>query len=258
MPVARSADGAVDYRVTGSGPALVLVHGVGGDAEATWGAVTPALSERRTVIAPNLAGTTATPSDDHAIAVQGLAAQVIAVLADAEVETFDLAGYSLGGAVAALVAAEAGDRARTLTVVAGWARSDARARLMFDLWQRLFANDPGLFVRLAVLTGFSPRFLAEADDATLDQVVAGFTGILAPGTAQQAAAAATVDVTDRLGDITASTRVFGLLHDQHVPVASVRELADGISGARYAELDSGHLLPWEDSDALRALLEDGG
>jgi pimeloyl-ACP methyl ester carboxylesterase len=45
----------VSYRSAGSGPLLILVHGIAGTS-ATWEAVIPRLSERHTVIAPDLLG----------------------------------------------------------------------------------------------------------------------------------------------------------------------------------------------------------
>src|SRR5207248_11327193 len=57
------------------------------------------------------------------------------------IERYHLSGYSLGAAAAAALAAEHGDRVRSLALVCGWARSGPRERLQFDVWQRLFAAD---------------------------------------------------------------------------------------------------------------------
>jgi pimeloyl-ACP methyl ester carboxylesterase len=45
----------VAYQYAGSGPAVVLVHGMAGSS-ATWRRVVPALAESATVIAPDLPG----------------------------------------------------------------------------------------------------------------------------------------------------------------------------------------------------------
>ena len=45
----------VSYRTAGSGPALLLLHGIANSSE-TWERVAPLLSERFTLIAPDLHG----------------------------------------------------------------------------------------------------------------------------------------------------------------------------------------------------------
>ncbi|MFD4914352.1 alpha/beta fold hydrolase [Streptomyces virginiae] len=68
------------YDRTGSGPALVLVHGTGsGGSAVNWGQVLPRFTADRTVITPDLSGTQRTVDDGAPLTVEGLAAQVIAV-----------------------------------------------------------------------------------------------------------------------------------------------------------------------------------
>lgn len=227
------------------GPTVILVHGVGGDASAVWPQVIEALAEDHRVLAPNLLGTGATPADGKPFTVSDLAAQVVGAADAARAREFALVGYSLGGAVAAAVAAVHPERATSLTVIAGWAETDARGRAMFDLWARSFAADPELFVRLAVVSGFGPGFFSAVDDATIAGVVTAFSGIIVPGTGRQAVAAGEVNITSLLAAVTAPTRVVGLQHDQHVPPALVRSLADAVPHSQYTELSTGHLLPWE-------------
>ena len=43
------------YRIAGSGPAILLIHGIG-DNSTTWNAVQAKLAQRFTVIAPDLLG----------------------------------------------------------------------------------------------------------------------------------------------------------------------------------------------------------
>lgn len=255
MPSVSVGDTVVHYTVAGQGPPVVLVHGVGGDATTTWAQASAALTDRHTVIAPDLAGTTRTPAAST-IEFDDLVEQVVAVVEAETLEHYHLVGYSLGGAVAAATAARHGDRVVGLTAIAGWASTDVRGRAMFDLWARAFAADSDLFVRLAVVTGFGPGFFAAVDDAMIAQVVDSFSSIIAPGTDQQATAAAGVDITDALGAVTAPTRVIGLEHDQHVPPGQARALADAIANSEYSELATGHLLPWENPELFVATVAD--
>ncbi len=56
-----------------------------------------------------------------------------------------------------------------------------------------------------------------------------------------------VDVRDRLGEVKAPTLVMHASHDMRVPFDAGRELAGGISGARFAALDTkNHLIPESD------------
>jgi pimeloyl-ACP methyl ester carboxylesterase len=54
----------VAYHTSGTGPVLLLVHGMAGSS-ATWAHVTPALGERFTVVAPDLLGPAPAPTTPH-------------------------------------------------------------------------------------------------------------------------------------------------------------------------------------------------
>ncbi len=87
------------------------------------------------------------------LTVEGLVAQALGVMDELGHERFHVAGYSLGAVVAAATAAIAPDRVRSATLLAGWATTDARQRVTFDLWRRLIAVDRELFMRYAVADG---------------------------------------------------------------------------------------------------------
>lgn len=111
-------DGTMVWRVWGSGPPLVLLHG-GYGSWMHWIRNALPLSRRFTVIAPDLPGLgeSATPPEPWTAA--GLAAIVVAGLdivlpRDSELH---LAGFSFGGVIGGNVAAQLGDRLRGFTVV---------------------------------------------------------------------------------------------------------------------------------------------
>lgn len=88
------------FRTCGSGPALVLLHGIGDSSEA-WAPLMPALGEHFTVVAPDLLGHGASdkPRADYSVAAY---ANGVRDLMDVlGIERATIVGHSLGGGVAA-------------------------------------------------------------------------------------------------------------------------------------------------------------
>jgi pimeloyl-ACP methyl ester carboxylesterase len=89
----------VIYRIAGSGPPVVLIHGMV-NSSAHWEAVALRLAEEHTVIAPDLIGhgDSATPRGDYSLGSH--AAVIRDLLAVIGVEKATVVGHSLGGGVA--------------------------------------------------------------------------------------------------------------------------------------------------------------
>lgn len=86
--------------VTGTGPALVLLHGLGA-TRSTWDAVVPLLAERFTVVSVDLPGHGESTFDDHhAATLASLADDLERALAARGIGTFSVVGHSFGGALA--------------------------------------------------------------------------------------------------------------------------------------------------------------
>ena len=100
-----------------TGTQLVLLHGFGGDHTA-WDAVKAQLPETVRVIAVDLPGHGGSLQSDGRGGAGRMAKAILAGLDGAGVERFHLAGHSMGGAVAALIAMRAPDRVMSLTLVA--------------------------------------------------------------------------------------------------------------------------------------------
>ncbi len=105
-------DGArMRYLRSGSGPALILLHGLMGYSF-SWRYTMPALAPYRTVYAPDMlgAGFSDRPRGiDHS--VRGTALRVLQFIERLGVASFDLLGTSRGGIVATAIAAECAGRA---------------------------------------------------------------------------------------------------------------------------------------------------
>jgi pimeloyl-ACP methyl ester carboxylesterase len=86
------------YRIAGSGPAILLIHGIG-DNSTTWNAIQAKLAQRFTVIAPDLLGhgRSDKPRADYSVAAYANGMRdLLSVL---EIERVTVVGHSLGGGV---------------------------------------------------------------------------------------------------------------------------------------------------------------
>jgi len=116
-------DGALVWRIWGSGPPLVLLHG-GYGSWTHWIRNIPVLSRRFTVIAPDLPGLGESATPPEPWTAEGLAAIIVAgleiVLRDIKSsggKKPHMAGFSFGGVIGGVVAAQLGDRLKAFTVV---------------------------------------------------------------------------------------------------------------------------------------------
>lgn len=121
MPQLRLERGSVDgitlhYVVAGHGPAVVLLHGLGGFAEA-WRHNLPVLAERARVFAVDLPGFGQSAKPRACYALEFFSAAVHAFLDGVGVARASLVGHSLGGAVALAAAAANPGRVERLALV---------------------------------------------------------------------------------------------------------------------------------------------
>src|ERR1044072_6611927 len=87
------------YRVAGSGPAILLIHGIG-DNSTTWSSVQSTLAQRFTVIAPDLLGHGKSDKPRAEYLVAAYANGMRHLLTGLELERVAVFGHSLGGGVA--------------------------------------------------------------------------------------------------------------------------------------------------------------
>jgi pimeloyl-ACP methyl ester carboxylesterase len=125
-PPLASADLEIQYRTihgyrrafvrAGSGPALLLIHGIG-DSSETWRAIIPELAKTHTVIAPDLLGhgRSAKPRADYSVA--GYANAMRDLLSVLDIDRATVVGHSLGGGVAMQFAYQYPDRCARLVLV---------------------------------------------------------------------------------------------------------------------------------------------
>src|SRR5918999_2491410 len=106
----------VRYLMAGSGPPVVLIHGITSSAD-TWRPAMAALAREHTVIAPDLLGhgASAKPRGDYSLGAY--ASGVRDLLAALGHDRVTIAGHSLGGGVAMQFAYQFPERTERLVLV---------------------------------------------------------------------------------------------------------------------------------------------
>lgn len=113
-----AAGGPIHYEdFGGAGPALVLVHGLGG-AAVNWRAVAPSLAERARVVAVDLVGFGRTPPDGRSASVRANRLSLDRFLDAVVGGPAILVGNSMGGLIALMQAAAEPARVAGLVLVA--------------------------------------------------------------------------------------------------------------------------------------------
>jgi 3-oxoadipate enol-lactonase len=251
MPFTEAGPARVEYLVDGDGPGLVLLHGTSGTATSNWDHLMGRLTPGSTVVRPNYAGSGATTDPGGRLGLDDLVQQVLAAATAAGVETFDVAGYSLGAALALAVAAAAPQRVRSVASICGWSSSaDGRVQLQFRLWQELHARDHVLLSKFLTLTAFSPAFLSQLSWPEVEAMCTEMALTMPPGMPRQADLDLRVEIDDAVAGLRMPALVVGATQDHMVPVLHSRRLRDRILGARYVEIDAGHAVLFEAPDPL--------
>ena len=107
---------SVTYRTAGSGPVLLLLHGITNSSE-TWEPAVGALAENFRVIAPDLLGHghSATPRGDYSLGAH--ASGVRDLLSALDIPRATVVGHSLGGGIAMQFAYQFPERCERLVLV---------------------------------------------------------------------------------------------------------------------------------------------
>ncbi|MEV0578065.1 alpha/beta hydrolase [Streptomyces sp. NPDC050392] len=229
--------------VRGTGPGLLLAHGAGGGIDANFGPILASLAAHHTVVGPDYPGTGRTLRAEAPLDLDVLADALVAAAVEENVDTFAIAGYSLGSPVAIRAATRHPDRVTGLVLTAGFALPNPRFLLAARLWRDLLRS--GDLERLAAfvsLIGLSAPALEAIGHDDLDTALKTTATTIPPGTLGQLDLLIDqVDVREDLAAVTVPTLIISTTFDQLVTPSHHRQLADTIPGAEYAELPTGHL-----------------
>lgn len=193
--------------------------------------------------------------------VEGLAADLEAVLADAGVGEAHLVGASLGGMVAQQYALDY-DRARSLSLLSTTHGGEEAEPIPEETLEVIYDVPEGADERETVRHWMGPALtdsFVEENPETIEQIVdwrleqdAGEVPREAQG-----AAGANFDASDRIGGIDVPTLVVHGTDDAVVPVENGRLLAEKIPDVRLELVDGGpHLVVVENADEVNEYLRE--
>jgi pimeloyl-ACP methyl ester carboxylesterase len=228
--------------VRGAGPGLLLAHGAGGGIEANYGPILAGLAERYTVVGPDFPGTGGTARATEPISLDALADEMVAAAVAEGLETFAIAGYSMGGPVAIRAATRHPERVTALVLTASFARPNGRMRVALNLWRTLLDSpDHAPLAHFLALLGVGAPALDQMSTVDTEATLVDAGRSVPPGTPEHLDLICHTDVRADLPLIAVPTLVISTTVDALVTPYHHRQLADGIPGADFAELATGHL-----------------
>jgi pimeloyl-ACP methyl ester carboxylesterase len=241
---------------TGSGDAVLFLHAFPLDAS-QWDHQVAALSGEVRCIRVDMWGCgTSAPPPPGDPSLDTFAASVLAALDSRGIERFTVVGLSMGGYLAFALWRLAAERIRALALCNTRASADddaqRQARLaMADRVDRDRSVESIVEPTVERLLGPVARAEVHISDPVRGRIRrCSPAGVVHA----QRAMAARRDATDVLGSIAVPTLVIAGTQDAVIPAAEVRAMSGLIAGARFVELDCGHLSNLEEPRAFSAAL----
>lgn len=258
MPTAKVNDTEIHYEITGVGPPLLLISGLG-LSSAAWITSVPELCESFTVITMDNRGTgrSATPAGPWRI--DDLADDAAGLLGHLDLGPVSVVGWSLGGSVLQSMLVRHGcllERAVLLSAFPSYTPLQ-HAWLDAGLLLRRQGLDP-ISVGLSMMSwSFTARLLSDHGQALIHATRAAQAPhpTSLPAFEAQAAGLRIYDSRPRLPDVTTPVQVLVGAEDILTPVAQSVEMAALIPGAQLAVLPrGGHAMVIEyPADTLAAI-----
>lgn len=264
---ALAEDSCPPFEVTGSGPDLVLVPGLG-SSPAVWDGVRDSLAKDYRLHLVHVAGFAGrAPEGDPATLVERTKAEVIRHLDCQKVERAAYAGHSMGGFLGLMLAADHPDRISKVVVIDSLpffplifnpgATAELVAPQAAGMQAQIIAQDDASFAasqRIGVRSLVqSADHQAQVVDWSLTSDRATFAGAIH--------ALMTTDMRPRLGDITASVTVLAAANP-YAPRSRVEPLYTaayaGLKGMKLTIIeDSFHFIMFDQPAAFEAALRAG-
>lgn len=247
MPLMTTSRGPAHWLETNAvpgAPAVVLIHGLGGDA-GFWAAELPALAAHYHVLAVDLRGSGRTPGGTAPFSTEDLALDVLAILDQAGIDSAHVVGFSMGGTVAQAMAVAAPRRLRSLVLAATFASTSTQARLFLQAVGAVYGSggSPAQVYGLVLPWLFSDDFLSSPaaapyldyqEDPNDQQTCADWLRLLE--------AMLAFDGRPALARISTPALVISGDEDRLAPLDGAHTLVAGLPNATLSVVPGGHLM----------------
>lgn len=262
MPFIDRPGARVHYSTCGSGPAVLMIQGVGVPI-AGWGPQLDALRSNYRVACIDNRGIGRSTASARTLSIEDMAADALAV-ADAEgIQRFHLVGHSMGGIIAQQVALTARERVLSLALLCTFHKGRQGATMTPGLlWTALRSRIGTRRMRRHAFAEIvmTPDYLASTDrDELCERLAALFGRDLASQPSivmRQVRAMARFDASERLAELAGvPTLVLSAEHDRIARPVFGRALAAAIPGATFIEVaGAGHAVTIQCAEDINDIL----
>lgn len=238
-------------------PAVLLLHGLGADAN-SWTLQLPALTGAGfRPIAPDTPGFGESPYDGGGWSIRRMAAELASLLEKLQTGPAHVVGLSMGGTIAQQFALETPHLTRSLVLVSTFAvlRPDSLSGWYYFLQRLILVNTRGLPAQANVV---AQRIFPDPRHAQLREMLVETISHADPRAYRKAMASLGLfNSVKRLGEIKVPTLVVTGANDTTVTPARQRILVEGIPASRQVIIpDAGHAVPVDQAERFnRELLE---
>lgn len=244
-------DAEIHAEMTGEGPDLLLVAGLGGRG-AFWHNQVQAFAKSFHVITFDHRGCGQSTPDKVVYGAEHMAQDVLALMDAMGIAKANLVGHSTGGAIGQHIALSAPERLEKLVLSCSWAGPDTYLTQLFRTRREILIScGPLAYLTMGTYLAMPARQLQEqmsSARAFMEDRLAAFPGLEVE--LSRINAVYTHDLRSKLHMITVPTFCIGAEDDQMTPPGFTDELARLIPGSQKHLLDfGGHFCPIAATDA---------
>ena len=242
-------DAEIHVEITGTGPDLLLVAGLGGRG-AFWSNQIQPFARHFRVITFDHRGCGESTPDKIVYGAEHMATDVLALMDAMEIDKANLVGHSTGGAIGQYIALDEPERLNKLVLSCSWAGPDTYLTELFRTRREILIScGPLAYLTTGTYLAMPPTVLqpqmAKAGSSArkfMEERLSAFPGLEVE--LSRINAVYTHDLRSRLHEISVPTFCIGAMDDAITPPGFTQEMGELIEGSEIHLLErGGHFAP---------------